>query len=247
MGIDDLIRILLFAAFFWPVISGLFKKRQSPPKKSAPPRSAPPKTREPRRQPSAERPVTGIPKTGIPKQSQPQSSSNFDTRLEEARKRVREAMESGETDARSAKPQRRTTAKVPTSQPGAERGLFKEPARQTLLSQPRQTSTRQVDVQKLESAPRTFAPAGSMANTMGKTSFGEESDPLKVTRLRSSRRSKGKSSRRSRRGTSQAAPLLDMSATSILRGFVWQQILSEPKAKRIRAKTDTSKASRRTP
>lgn len=259
MGLDDLIRIVAILFFFViPIIRGIVnggkKMRGGQPPK--PPRTGIPRQPQQTRgrpvnpqQPlsqqqrreneaedtrtdtrSAERPVASqtqlLGREGrvAPQPQQPQTRTGtsggeggaFGQRLEEARRRVREAVEAQTTTARTAPntplPAQPQTATLPKND------MFGSASVATQATVAPGTSAYEGRI------PGAFLPAAAhTAMRSLSADLPAESAPLQVQRRRAKKYAK-----------LDASPLVKLDEPSIMSGFIWHQILSEPRAKQRR-------------
>lgn len=228
MGLDDLIRLLFILGFLWPFLSGLFRRK--PPQgqggrkgqgrrgqKGQQGSSSRRQTAGPAQGRSATQTAERRPRTGIPQTTSADASGagDFEKRLAEARRRVREAM--GEAASEAA-------GETQTS----DGGLFKE-SKSAPASRPEPAA--------IQAVPTNFLPPDSQTAI---PNFAQESEALQVQRL--GRRSRG--SKRAKTG----GRMLELDRRSIMQGLIWQQVLSDPKAKEYKAKRPARQGkARRTP
>ncbi len=203
MSFDDLIRIFLILFFVViPIMRAISRNQQKPPAPGRP------------QQPPAGRqtPQAGpLPKgeTSTPVST---AEAEFQKKLDEARRRVQEA-----TGSRQA-----STQPVPS-----------QPASQSMRPPPTQTQARPAFPQAAppsQAPPPPTQPAMQARPQQSATDFPKMSDPLEVSKpLEIQRRPKTKK-------TQVIKP--EMQATfvvneeTVLQGIIWNQILSEPRAKR---------------
>ena len=240
MSIDNLITLLLFIVFIVvPMLSRSGRKGPQGRRPGAPNRPGQkPQTRgqsnpqtgqaQPGQGPQGGQVTLGRPQSA-PQQAGgqapvPSMSDDFNKRLEEARRRVQEAMDGQTTSGRA--PEQPQGAPV-----GQESGgdMFRP---QSSPATPPRQAPQGLMGQKLESTkPRSPAKftgrSGQFAAPEARTSFkaldkrgkGAVTKPLQVQRSLGSKRAK-------LRGR-----LLSFSETDLMRGIVWKQILDEPRSK----------------
>lgn len=187
MSLDDLISLLLILVFVIVPFLGRALRRQRPqPTRRQSGTGASP-AREPQRKPT---PPTARPDS--------EAQAAFEQRLEEARRRVREASGGHGQASRRAPQGQGAPATTPAAPPG---GLFSAP-------RPERQS-RGAAAGSYSFLPRESETARALTT----------SRPLQVQRRLGKKRAK------------LSRSLLRLEQEDILRGFIWQQILNEPRSK----------------
>ena len=197
MSLDDLFSLLLFALFIGaPLLSRFFRRGGQGPTGKAPPQT---RTGLPTTPPTASSPS----KRDATKSAAENAANDIGERLEQARRRVREAVEgqTARTDTRSA----RTSSQTPQATGLESAGdMFQQsqPARPP-APPPRQVTS-------------TFAATDASVRRSQRT----PTRPLQVERSGSGKRAR------------LSPEMLAFSRDDIMRGIMWQQILDAPKSKR---------------
>ena len=243
MSIDDIITLLLILTFVaGPILNRLTKGPQKPQQKRPPknqPRqgqaretsqrttSTPQTGRESRRQQTTSQTTTAPP----PKQFE--SSDPFTKRLEEARRRVQEAMEGGTSQGDvSQKPQERGLVGSESSG-----GMFRDPPQ----SQQRPQQPQQQPASPLTQPPsqrRTLSPEGGAETQRSIPTqpggFSRTSAQAAKARIKTPSGTKPLQVQRSvgRKRAKLEGRFLTFGRDDLLRGIVWKQILDEPRGKR---------------
>ncbi len=196
MSLDDLFSLLLFALFIGAPLLGRLLRRGG----QRPTGKAPPATR------------TGLPTTppttqkrDAAKNAAENAANDIGERLEQARRRVREAVEgqTARTDTRAARTSSQSTPQSPTGLESAG-DMFRQPQ----PARPPAPPPRQV--------ASTFASADASIPRSKRTT----TRPLQVERSGDGKRAK------------LSSDMLAFDREDIMRGIMWQQILDAPKSKR---------------
>ena len=247
MSIDDIITLLLILTFVaGPILNRLTKGPQKPQGKG----QRPPQNRERPGQPrDASQRTTSTPQTGrdsrrstqttsqtttAPPPKQPESSDPFTKRLEEARRRVQEAMEGGTSqgDVSQKPPERRLVGSESSG------GMFRDPSQSQ--QQPQQ-QPRQQPASPLTQPPsqrRTLSPEGGAGTQRSiptqSGGFSRTSAQAAKARIKTPSGTKPLQVQRSvgRKRAKVEGRFLTFGRDDLLRGIVWKQILDEPRGKR---------------
>ncbi len=217
----DILTLVLFLVFvIVPVINGLLQRGRGSGGQGG--------TKGQRRPPQGKtqtttRTSTTRPASAPSTQSRDENDSSFDRRLEEARRRVQEAMD-GNRGGRTAQtsPQRDTTREEATTLfPTAPRPQTAQDARASrgleMGGQGLEMGGQGLEGSTLNSAPMSGA---SLTSTAAELARRGEAAPLRVQRRR------GKKS-----ATLGRDALMALDERAVLRGLIWHQILSDPPSK----------------
>ena len=193
MSLDDLISLLLFVLFIGlPVLSRLVRGTQRPQQQKG--KAPPPKTVQRRVQGKTDdRPSTRQPSS---------AGDDFGKRLEEARRRVREAVEGKDAEAEAGQ-----------FQPNEANSMFKPRPEPVTTGLPKSDTP----FSRPSSLPTAFLPSESVT---ARSSYRKPTAPLQVQRSVGLNRAKLSGVR------------LTFSEEDLMRGIIWKQILDEPRGKR---------------
>ncbi|CAN5868641.1 hypothetical protein BH24DEI2_BH24DEI2_11130 [soil metagenome] len=226
MSLDDLFSLLLFALFIGVPLLSRFLRR-------GPPTGTPPPTTQTGR--------TGLPTTPPTQTSQTQrrdtknapetAANDIGERLEQARRRVREAVEgqTARTDTRSA----RGTAQNPTGLESAG-DMFQQPSARNASPAPTPLVVNTLRRPENAQRPRTLQGSTLQGSTLqGSTLQGStlHGSTLQGAKRRATRPLQVERSLTGK-GAKLPSEMLTFSREDIMRGIIWQQILNAPRSKR---------------
>ena len=243
MSIDDIITLLLILTFVaGPILNRLTKGPQKPQGKGQRPPQNQPRPGQTRE--TSQR-TTSTPQTGrdsrrstqttsqtttAPPPKQPESSDPFTRRLEEARRRVQEAMEG-------------STSRGDVSQRPQERGLVGSESSGGMFRDPPQSQQQpqQQPASPLTQSPsqrRTLSPEGGAGTQRSiptqRGGISRTSAQAAKARIKAPSGTKPLQVQRSvgRKRAKLEGRFLTFGRDDLLRGIVWKQILDEPRGKR---------------
>ena len=218
----DILTLVLFLVFvIVPVINGLLQRGRGSGGQGG--------TKGQRRPPQGKtqtttRTSTTRPASAPSTQSRDENDSSFDRRLEEARRRVQEAMDGNRAGGRAAQtsPQKDASrGEATTLFPTAPRPQTGQDARASrgleMGGQGLESGGRGLEGTTLNSAPMSGA---SLTSTAAELARRGEAAPLRVQRRQ------GKKS-----ATLGRDALMALDKRAVLRGLIWHQILSDPPSK----------------
>ena len=220
----DILTLVLFLVFvIVPVINGLLQRGRGGGQGGTKGQGRPPQGKTQTTQ-TTTRTTTTRSASAPTTQSRNEDDSSFDRRLEEARRRVQEAMEGSRAGGRTAQTssQRDATREEATTLfPTAPRP---QTGRDAQASRGLESGGRGLEMggQGLEGSTLNSAPmsGASLTSTAAELARRGEAAPLRVQRRR------GKKS-----ATLGRDALMALDERAVLRGLIWHQILSDPPSK----------------
>ena len=223
MSIDNLITLLLFIVFIVvPMLSRAGRKGPQRGKSGTPTKPGQRPQTQGQAQSRGGTQQSNPSTTGLPQQSTsgqpsvPSMSDDFSKRLEEARRRVQEAMEGQSTQGRTPQP--------PAGQESASDLFRPKPAPQQLSTPNTPIGTPPPSLVTQRPVSQSFLPSESETasgsfQSLSKRKKTGVSKPLQVQRSLGTKRIK------------LQGRLLTFGETDLMRGIIWKQILDEPRSK----------------